>query len=68
MTNKKFNAILAKNNIAREVKDYLNAPIGEREPIHISYIISELITIEEFLGEGNQPSIKSILNCDKFRL
>ena len=53
----KFNTILAKNDIAREIKDYLKG-----EPLSISIIINRLRDIELYLGEANQPDIISILN------
>jgi len=53
----KFRAILAKNDIAREIKDYLKG-----EPLSISIIINRLRDIELYLGEANQPDITSILN------
>lgn len=68
MSDKKFNAILAKNNIAREVRDYLNSSSrsedGSREPIFIKYIVHELKELESFLGEANQPSVADILSSD----
>ena len=57
MTKNKFRAILAKNNITREIKDYLNG-----ESLSTSIIINNLKDIELFLSEANQPSITSILN------
>lgn len=52
MTDRKFNAILAKNIIAREViKEEMNA----------KRIISCLKDIEDYLGEGNQPSVEDIV-------
>ncbi len=72
MTDKKFNAILAKNNIAREVRDYLKSNTysedGSREPIHITHIIGELKAIEKYIGEANQPSVESIIGCEEFDL
>jgi hypothetical protein len=53
----KFRAILAKNDIAREIKHYKRG-----EPISISFIIQQLKDIELYLGEANQPNINSILN------
>jgi hypothetical protein len=58
MTKKRFDAILAKNDIAREIKQLRN----NQEPISSNVIIYALETIEQFLGEGNQPSINDILN------
>ena len=60
MTNKHFNAILAKNNIARAIRDYKNAPQGSVEPLSIIQIISDLCVIETYMGEGNQPSVNNI--------
>ena len=55
---KKFDAILAKNDIAREIKQLRN----NQEPISFTAIKYALETIELFLGEGNQPSVNDILN------
>lgn len=54
---KLFNAILAKNNIARELRDY--EPEGV---ISTSKIANCLIDIEEYLGTLNQPSVRDIIN------
>jgi hypothetical protein len=55
MQEKKFAAILAKNDIARELK------VLQKEGENISYIFYSLQRIENFLGVANQPSILSIL-------
>jgi hypothetical protein len=60
MVKNKFKAILAKNDIARELKRRLK----DNEPISINFIIQQLKDIELYLGESNQPSISSILNSD----
>lgn len=57
-SDKKFNAILAKNEILRHLKKE-----------NISYgafmcIIECLKNIELVIGEGNQPSINDIINSD----
>lgn len=52
MTDRKFNAILAKNIIAREVI---------KEEMNVKRIISCLKDIEDYLGEGNQPSVEDIV-------
>jgi hypothetical protein len=57
MKNNQFNAILAKNDIAREIRFYKN----DNEKMNINYIINKLNEIERFTGTANQPSIKSIL-------
>lgn len=56
----KFRAILAKNDIARELKAYKN----NREDFSVGVVINALRDIELFLGEANQPNITSILNSD----
>ncbi len=58
----KFDAVIAKNEIAREIREYINAPQGKREPIHILYIISNLEDIEKYLGQMNQPSVRDIID------
>lgn len=60
MKNNHFNAILAKNAIARELKVSKNL----HENINICYVIGKLQEIEKFTGEGNQPSIESILTSE----
>lgn len=57
----KFNAILAKNGIARELKKYKN---NKNDHIGVAYIESMLEDIEKYIGEGNQPSVKDIMNSN----
>ena len=56
MTNKHFKAILAKNCIVRELSDYTK----DKEYLNINYILCQLKEIENYIGEGNQPSIENI--------
>jgi len=69
MTDKKFNAILAKNGIAREIRSYMDSANDSedksREPIFIQYIIRELKEIEKYLGEANQPSVEEIITSER---
>jgi hypothetical protein len=60
MKDTKFNAILAKNNIAREIT---------KKEINVSYIESLLQDIENYIGTANQPSVSEIIgnNSDKDR-
>jgi len=58
MKDKKFNAILAKNQILRLLKKE-NLPYGV-----FQNIIECLKDIELVIGEGNQPSINEIENSD----
>lgn len=48
-----FSAVLAKNNIAEELKS--------SEP-NVRYIISELKDIEKYIGTLNQPSVEDSYN------
>ena len=53
MNDLKFNAILAKNEIAREIAK------GE---LNVSRIESLLQDIENYLGTANQPSVSEIIS------
>lgn len=59
MTDKHFNAILAKNGIAREIRD--KAKAWNSESMNISYIVKQLKEIEAYIGEANQPSVEDII-------
>lgn len=69
MTNKKFNAVLAKNNIARYIRRYFDSQNQSddcsNEPLYIQDIIPALKEIEEYLGQDNQPSIEEILTSER---
>jgi len=54
MTDKHHTAILAKNDIDREIRD--------GEPISVNKVLACLHQIEEYIGQGNQPSVDDILN------
>ncbi len=56
--NKKFDAILAKNEIARELKNYQKNPY---DLVSLSYLVYSIKIIEKYLGEANQPSVENIL-------
>lgn len=55
MKDKKFNAILAKNEIAREIAK------ATTEGISVSFIEAQLEIIENYLGTANQPSVTDII-------
>ena len=55
MEDKKFNAILAKNEIAREIAK------STTEGINVSYIESLLRDIENCIGTANQPTVGEII-------
>jgi hypothetical protein len=57
MTDKQHTAILAKNDIAREIRDFNNG-----EPISASKVLACLYQIEEYIGQGNQPIVDDIIN------
>ncbi len=61
MTDKHFHAVLAKNAIAEEIRD--GEATGELGMVKVSsYVIhSALKAIERYIGEGNQPSVSSII-------
>ncbi len=53
---KLFNAVLAKNEIAREIADFrLN-----KGAINFNLIINRLTEIEEVIGTANQPTASDI--------
>lgn len=57
MTTKHFEAILAKNDIARAIRDSFLKP----EELNLRYIVERLKDIEAYTGEANQPSVIDIL-------
>lgn len=50
-----FNAVLAKNDIARMIRD---------RDISAERLVYALADIEKALGKGNQPNIKSIIESE----
>lgn len=56
MNDLKFNAILAKNEIAREIAKTVN------EGISVSFVEYQLRIIEKYLGTTNQPSVSEIIS------
>ncbi len=63
MSNKRFLAILAKNEIARDIADAQLSGVISSSAAY--FTISRLTEIETFLGEGNQPSVGSIYTNNK---
>jgi hypothetical protein len=63
MNNKQFSAILAKNEIVREIADAQRAKNGLMGDIIVSSgrLLYQLLEIEKYIGTGNQPSIEDIL-------
>lgn len=55
---KKFDAIIAKNEIAKIIKELQGRTLKQmREPIHFDALWFNLKEIEAFIGCGNQPSV-----------
>jgi hypothetical protein len=61
MDKKQFEAILAKNNIARELR-------AGKDNLSISFIAECLKDIEDYVGQGNQPCVADILEDTDFAL
>jgi len=56
---KHWNAVLAKNLIARELKQYLTREGGF---LAVDYIMERLREIEAYIGTANLPSVDDELN------
>lgn len=61
MTQKHFDAILAKNNIAKQLRDAEGTGTLGEVKIDRARLLFYLREIETYVGEGNQPSIMEIL-------
>jgi len=61
----KFDAILAKNRIARELADLIRE--GKIRQSDIRVILEDLTEIEDFIGEGNQPIAEDIIQVNSRR-
>jgi hypothetical protein len=57
MTKKHFDAILAKNSIAREVRNQR----FQNEPASLNFIEECLKDIEDYIGQANQPYVVDII-------
>lgn len=56
MDDKQFTAILAKNEIARQMKN------NDTEGISVGVILECLNQIEDFIGTANQPNVEDTFN------
>ena len=66
MSEKHFDAILAKNAIARFIRNWKNdQTTATPEPLRMYHIVGELIAIENYIGEANQPCVKDIVEDEK---
>lgn len=59
---KHWNAILAKNEIARVIRNFKSG-----DPLPIKWLTDNLKLLEKFIGTSNQPSVKDILTS-KYKL
>jgi hypothetical protein len=59
-----FDAVVAKNDIAREVRDRIH----RKEEMNAQFILSCLEEIEKYIGTLNQPSVKDIVDTTKYDL
>jgi hypothetical protein len=62
MTKNHFNAILAKNEIAKMIVDGKNTGELGMVAVNTRLLHFYLREIERYTGEGNQPSVLSIIN------
>lgn len=60
----KFEAVLAKNDMAREIRDYLYS----NEPINWGFMEECLQTLDAYLEPNNQPSTTDIINTREYDL
>lgn len=71
MNDKKFNAILDKNSLAKMLKE-IYEEAGKTKDTGIEHHIKSTVRlaivylkqIEEYLGEANQPSVEDTFNSD----
>lgn len=56
MTDVHFNAVLAKNQISEQLKDY------RTDGINVEFILERLNDIEKYIGTANQPSVEDTFN------
>ena len=61
----KFDAVIAKNEIAREIRD--NAKAWHTENMNIGFIVKQLQIIEKYLEPTNQPSVEDIITSQHGR-
>lgn len=58
MTDAHFNAVLAKNKIAEEMKNY------KEDGINVGFILERLNDIEKYIGTANQPTVEDTFNSE----
>lgn len=56
MTDQHFNAVLAKNQIAEQMKNH------QTEGFNVGFIMERLNDIEKYIGTANQPSVEDTYN------
>lgn len=68
MTRKHFDAILAKNAIANLINRSEPGNYAGEVSIPSAPLINYLLHVEEYIGEGNQPPIKDLLDIKEATL
>ncbi len=66
--NRKFDAILSKNEIARRLRCVRDGEYGDDAKHLIEPIMFHLREIEKFIGQSNQPSVDDIIDTLEFDL
>lgn len=64
MTTKHFDAIVAKNNLARVVRGIMRKEYAEMSELPWGQMLYDLQEIEHYLGVGNQPEVTDIVDSD----
>ena len=64
MTTKHFDAIIAKNNLARTLRQINRREIADVAELPLLQMAHDLQEIERYIGEGNQPSAYDIMNSE----
>jgi hypothetical protein len=64
MTQKHFDAIIAKNQIARLVRQINRREFENINELPLNDLAFQLQEIEKYIGQGNQPSVYDIMNSE----
>jgi len=62
MTQKHFDAIIAKNNIAEVIRQIEKGEFESISELPMQALEFDLATIEEYIGTGNQPSVDEVIH------
>ena len=61
MSNKQFDAILSKNTLARVLHGIMAGEYANLSELPLNQMRFDLMTIESYIGQGNQPSVQSVI-------